>query len=278
MGVDSLLKRTITGALLLSVLLTALAFGGWFFASLWVISLLVAIYEQYKAFKLAGHRIVAWPCYVAMLVSVPLFALNVFNSFLLLIGVVFLSFTLVSLVVLLRREAELTDLMVSLLPIFSIVLPGLCMLQLLGLDSLPLQRLLLSLAFIIPVMGDSGAFFIGSRFGKRKLSPSVSPNKSVEGAVAGLVFSVLSSVIACLIARLIGNVVIPLWHSALFGLIGGILGQIGDLFASAIKRHCKIKDFGNIFPGHGGMMDRLDSILFVSVLMYIYYLVGFAKI
>ena len=57
------------------------------------------------------------------------------------------------------------------------------------------------------------------------------------------------------------------------GLVGGLAGQIGDLFASMVKRHCGVKDFGSIFPGHGGMMDRLDSILFVTVFVYIYYLI-----
>ena len=62
----------------------------------------------------------------------------------------------------------------------------------------------------------------------------------------------------------------PLWHYILIGLIGGVVGQIGDLYASLVKRHCGIKDYGTIFPGHGGMMDRLDSTLFVAVLVYLY--------
>ena len=60
------------------------------------------------------------------------------------------------------------------------------------------------------------------------------------------------------------------WHFVLIGLIGGLVGQVGDLFASIIKRHSQVKDFGHIFPGHGGMLDRLDSILFVAVFVYIY--------
>ena len=62
----------------------------------------------------------------------------------------------------------------------------------------------------------------------------------------------------------------PLWHFAVIGLVGGIVGQIGDLFASLVKRHCGVKDYGTIFPGHGGMMDRLDSVLFVALLVYMY--------
>ena len=62
----------------------------------------------------------------------------------------------------------------------------------------------------------------------------------------------------------------PLWHFPLLGLLGGLAGQMGDLFASLIKRHCGIKDFSNIFPGHGGMMDRLDSVYWATVVIYVY--------
>ena len=63
---------------------------------------------------------------------------------------------------------------------------------------------------------------------------------------------------------------VPLWHALLLGLICGVAAQMGDLFASMLKRHCKVKDFGSIFPGHGGMMDRLDSILFTSIVIFCY--------
>jgi phosphatidate cytidylyltransferase len=62
----------------------------------------------------------------------------------------------------------------------------------------------------------------------------------------------------------------PLWHFLILGFAGGVTGQLGDLFASLIKRHCGIKDFGSIFPGHGGMMDRLDSVYWATVVMYVY--------
>ena len=62
----------------------------------------------------------------------------------------------------------------------------------------------------------------------------------------------------------------PVWHYVLLGFVGGAVGQMGDLFASLIKRHCGVKDYGKLFPGHGGMMDRIDSVLFMAVLVYIY--------
>ena len=132
------------------------------------------------------------------------------------------------------------------------------------------QRTFISLAFFIPVLGDSFAYFAGVRYGRVKLVPEVSPKKTVEGAVAGLVGSIVAAIVIYLIATMISRLNVSFYHFLILGFLGGIIGQLGDLFASIVKRHCDVKDFGHIFPGHGGMMDRLDSILFVAVLVYLY--------
>ena len=122
--------------------------------------------------------------------------------------------------------------------------------------------------------GDSAAYFTGRAFGKHKLAPVVSPNKTVEGAVGGMLGSMLlgAGVTACYTAlhgKLVG---VPLdtlgWRYyavvVLLAGVGSLLGIVGDLFASVIKRQCGIKDYGTIFPGHGGIMDRFDSVLFIA--------------
>ncbi|MFM7323069.1 MAG: phosphatidate cytidylyltransferase [Armatimonadota bacterium] len=118
--------------------------------------------------------------------------------------------------------------------------------------------------FAVTWITDTGAYFTGSRFGKRKLAPRLSPNKTVEGAVGGLCFATLMSVGW---GTWIG---LPLWHCALLGPILGLLGQIGDLCESALKRDLGIKDFGGIMPGHGGILDRFDSLLFTAPIAYYY--------
>ena len=122
--------------------------------------------------------------------------------------------------------------------------------------------------------GDSAAYFAGRAFGKHKLAPVVSPNKTIGGAVGGVMGSMLLGVVvtACYTAlhgQLVG---VPLdtlgWRYyvvvVLLGGFGSLLGIVGDLFASVIKRQCGIKDYGTIFPGHGGIMDRFDSVLFIA--------------
>ena len=158
----------------------------------------------------------------------------------------------------------------SVLPLFIVALPGMSLLGMTRIIPIEAQRVYLALAFFIPVTGDSAAFFIGSRYGNVKLCPAVSPNKTVEGAVAGLAGSVLAASAIYLIARAVGTHLPVFFHFLLLGLLAGAAGQIGDLLASLVKRHCGVKDFGNIFPGHGGMMDRLDSVLFAGTLVYLY--------
>lgn len=125
-------------------------------------------------------------------------------------------------------------------------------------------------AFAIPWMADAGGFFIGASFGKHKLCPNISPKKTVEGAVGGVIFCLFSSVIIWGIFHFIvmPNVTINVWALALLALIDAPVSILGDLSFSLIKRSLNIKDYGSIFPGHGGMLDRFDSIIFTLPVMY----------
>ena len=92
---------------------------------------------------------------------------------------------------------------------------------------------------------------------------------SDRGVLAGLLGSLFFSMLMCGIFSFFCTVP-PLWHFMVLGVICGVAGQVGDLFASLIKRHCNIKDFSNLFPGHGGMLDRLDSVLFMAIIIFCY--------
>ncbi|HLD41328.1 MAG TPA: phosphatidate cytidylyltransferase [Candidatus Omnitrophota bacterium] len=111
---------------------------------------------------------------------------------------------------------------------------------------------------------DIGAYLIGSRFGRRHLLPRISPKKTVEGSVGGLLFSILTAM-AC---KPIFGLSFP--HLALIGAGVGILAELGDLSESLIKRDCQVKDSGNLFPGLGGVLDIIDSLLFTAPAFYFY--------
>jgi len=122
------------------------------------------------------------------------------------------------------------------------------------------------LMLIIVMAGDSAAYYVGSTLGRRKLYPAVSPKKSVEGSLGGL----LGSVVGALIVRFTFFGELRIVDAVAVALICGVLGQLGDLFESLIKRSCGVKDSGTIIPGHGGMLDRLDSILFAAPAAFYY--------
>lgn len=112
------------------------------------------------------------------------------------------------------------------------------------------------LLVLVPLwIGDTLAYLVGKKFGKRLLAPSLSPKKTQEGAIANLVGSTTG---AALIGALIG---VPMWISVAAGVLIGVLGQAGDLFESGLKRRAGVKDSGALLPGHGGLLDRIDSLL-----------------
>ncbi len=114
--------------------------------------------------------------------------------------------------------------------------------------------------------GDIGAYYVGSYYGKHKLCPSVSPKKTIEGALGGIVANIL-------VGSIFKILFLPLleWkYSILFFVCAGIAGQIGDLFESALKRNAAIKDSGSILPGHGGLLDRIDALLFAAPITYLF--------
>ena len=123
------------------------------------------------------------------------------------------------------------------------------------------------LVFIFAWVTDTFAYFTGVFFGKHKLCPILSPKKTIEGAVGGVVGCVVSTVVACIIRNNLGgevNVIIFIPATIIFS----ILGMVGDISASYIKRAVGIKDYGNIMPGHGGVIDRFDSVLLIAPVYY----------
>lgn len=126
------------------------------------------------------------------------------------------------------------------------------------------------LVFIVAWICDVFAYAVGMLLGKHKLIPEISPKKTVEGSIGGIVFSALACVIyGLLLEAFVDGINVSYLSLALIGAILSVVSQLGDLIASSIKREYGVKDYGRIFPGHGGVMDRFDSVLAVSTILLI---------
>lgn len=274
-----MLKRAVTAIILVGYafamlyLGTAVHYG--FLDALIMSFAFVGTYEMYHTFRKSEYKN-SWGA--PLLLCVAIYPLWYFLGYKGILIALSLSICLALAVFTFKAEMELKDLLAT---IFSLIYP----MTLVSL-AFALSRefpcggtFAISFAIFLPVFSDTFAYLVGSTLGKRKLCPSISPKKTVAGAIGGLLGSVLCAVTFFLLFDLYA--VIPVGYVSfsdsvavravvfvVLGIVGGVLAEIGDLAASRIKRTINIKDFGNIFPGHGGVLDRLDSIMFTLVMFF----------
>ena len=127
-------------------------------------------------------------------------------------------------------------------------------------------RNVILLPFVLAYMADTGAYFIGCAFGRHKLAPNISPKKSVEGLIGGIASAVIGMLLYSLVLDKVFDTNVNYLYAITYGIIGALAGTFGDLSFSAIKRQAGIKDYGNLIPGHGGVLDRFDSVIIVAPL------------
>jgi phosphatidate cytidylyltransferase len=177
---------------------------------------------------------------------------------------------LTAIVLAMWRRAEPREMLESsTYTVCPVLFVGLGLAFLAGLRSMPGEdgEDLLMLLFGCIILADTAAYYVGSWIGKRRLAPLLSPNKSWEGALAGLAASMLGALIAqsWFYQRL------PLAHALTLGVLLGLAAIVGDLAESTLKRAVGVKDASRLLPGHGGLLDRTDSLLFAGPLLYYYY-------
>ena len=128
-------------------------------------------------------------------------------------------------------------------------------------------RVLILLPFVIAFVSDTGAYFTGCALGKHKLAPTVSPKKTVEGFVGGIVSAVVAVAAFCLVMDKVLHLEVRYLYIPVYGILGSLAAVFGDLCFSAVKRQTGIKDYGKLIPGHGGVLDRFDSMIVVAPLV-----------
>lgn len=268
------MKRILTAIIGIPVLLyTVWSQSPYFFVALTAIAALLALSEFYGLAGKFGCKPQLVAGYAAALVVLASFLFD--KPSLAVLAVISLS--ILSLAVALGSSNELKDSLMSVSStMFGVVYVALLPGCLIGVRMLPdaitdltaphLASKLLTMFFAMVMMTDTGAYYVGRTLGRHKLAPRISPGKTIEGAIGGFVMAVVTGALC----KVIFFHEIALTHAIALGAAIGLVGQIGDLAESMLKRGAGVKDSGNLLPGHGGMLDRIDSILFCAPLLYYY--------
>ena len=251
--------RIFSACVFVPVILAAVFFGSWVFAALVLAIVVIGGYEYGKMVEVNDCHFLPWLYYPSGVILVVLAQLFPENPGILL-AALFLSFA-AYMVFFILGKYPLKEIAVNFVAV--VYLPVTMCTAVLLRSSIEDGMWFLYLLLIIQWFTDSGADLLGSAFGRHKLMPKVSPKKSVEGAVGGIIVAVIGAV---LLNAFTGLLPVGLMIAA--AIIVSIGGQIGDLCESAVKRWAGVKDSGKLIPGHGGILDRFDSMLFASPLLY----------
>ena len=251
-----LIRRLLTGGVYVFILLAAVFLNSDAFDFLFMAFGLACIYEYKRITKLRGYYL--FMAYLALWWLFIYLIQNKFTIALLLGATIGINIFLLS-----KKKQKLPKSMTFISGVFYIG-GGCIFLTLIPYTTPEFAKMLITGIFLIIWMNDSFAYLIGKQFGKNKLYPSVSPKKTVEGAIGGLVFGLLAAV---LIAQI--DPLLSLYQWLLLATVVVITGNLGDLLESKFKRVAGVKDSGAILPGHGGMLDRLDSLIFAAPFAYL---------
>lgn len=267
-----MLKRIISALVGIVVGVTALVLDN-FYVYLGLLSLFSAIgvWELIRAIKCDKHKFLCWFCVIFALAVPSLLVVDVMKPYRF---TAFLSMILILMCTMLFGHKKITFVDISSCGAATFVIPTAlsCIISTRYMyeNYLPGVFLIVYLLFCA-WLGDSGAFFVGTFFGKHKLCPEVSPKKTVEGMIGGIVTVGIAVTVQCLVYNLILPSTIKMNYAVIIpiGMAASVVGVLGDLSASVIKRQYNVKDFGNVMPGHGGILDRFDSVLFVAPFIYV---------
>lgn len=259
--------RVITAAVLLPVLLVILlAAPKVVTAILWGLLLAIAAYELlYRTELLRETRLVIYSAVMAFAISMWSF-LGAEHAW----GVLGLMvFTMLLFAEMMMSHVKITFDKICMCMVAGVLVPFLLS-SLIRIHTMKLGKYLVLIPFIVAFASDAGAYFAGRYFGNHKMAPVISPHKTVEGAVGGVVCAIAAMLIYTIVLDLpfdMFNFNVNYLYAILYGLGGSLVGIMGDLCFSVIKRQTGIKDYGNLIPGHGGVLDRFDSMMLVGPLM-----------
>ena len=260
--------RVITGAVGVPLVVLAIWFGDpWpWFTLLIAAAALAGTYEFYKMANFDRREPLL---YLGLLWSLAL-VLNPHYISLDVLLIVITATTLISLIYLLCRPSKEGAFRNWAWTIVGALYVGWMLSHWLSLRGLEDGRNWVYLAILTTFANDTSAYFIGRARGKHKLAPAISEGKTREGAIGGLICAILGAVVIATVLNLISPFTFRYWQIILLGFLVGLFAQLGDLVESLLKRNMGVKESGNLLPGHGGILDRFDSLIFVGAVIYYY--------
>ncbi|MGQ9546457.1 MAG: phosphatidate cytidylyltransferase [Dehalococcoidia bacterium] len=259
-------QRVITGAIGVPVVILAVWLGYPWFTFLVAAAALAGAYEFYRMARFDFRRPLL---YVGLLFTLALMLSPCHRSSDRL-PIVVTATMLLSLISLLCRPSGETAFRNWAWTIAGALYVGWMLSYWLSLRGLENGRNWVYLAMLSTFANDTGAFFTGRAWGKRKLAPAISGGKTQEGAAGGLASAVLAAVVIATVLNLISPFDFRYWQIILLGILISVFAQLGDLVESLLKRNMGVKESGNLLPGHGGVLDRFDSLIFVGAVVYYY--------
>ncbi|MBR2861532.1 MAG: phosphatidate cytidylyltransferase [Clostridia bacterium] len=265
-----LLKRVISAAVMIAIVLSAIFIGSVTTLILVCVVCFLAMFDMVNALDKGGFK----PNKIVLLIAATLIYPAV--AFLGTKGIIILpalTFFVLAICTVFSKEVDIKTLISSSFTLIYPLLPGMLLVVLANNDlSDPMRQgiFLIFGAALCATLSDTFAYFIGIAIGKRKLCPQISPKKTVAGSVGGFIGGTIGGGTMYVISLYMHNTSIDLIHWLVIGFACGAFAQIGDLTASLIKRFCNVKDYGNYIPGHGGIMDRMDSIILCFIAMVAY--------
>ena len=224
---------------------------------------MIAAYELlYRTKLVTKPRLVIYCCIMAFAIAIWSFYEAIHAYFVLMM----LAFFLLMFSEMMRDHVKMRFEVLSMCFVGGLVVPYL-MSSVVRILAGNTGRYVILIPFLVACCCDGGAYFVGIKFGKHKLAPVVSPNKTIEGALGGVAAGVLAMLLYTFILDVPLKFDVNYGAAVVYGVLGCLVGELGDLCFSVIKRQTGIKDYGNLIPGHGGVLDRFDSILAVSPLI-----------
>ncbi|MFC1950252.1 phosphatidate cytidylyltransferase [Chloroflexota bacterium] len=257
-------KRVITVLCGIPFLIAIIWFGEPWFTILVAVWGLLAVYEFYR--MVAASKVSPLTCFG--LIWTLLFILSPHFDYNILTPLLLTSAVVVSLIWLLVRRQKEGAFIGWVWTIGGILYMGWLLSHLVVLRGQPDGRNWVFLALLVTFTSDTAAFFVGRAWGKHRLAPRISPGKTWEGAIAGVFWAIIVSLLFTIPTPLY----LPLmyWQAILLGFLVSIFGQLGDLVESLFKRNMGVKESSRLLPGHGGFLDRIDSVVFAGVVVYYY--------